>query len=93
MQTVVFESKLLPDGHLYCPEEFLQKKNVRFKVVVTLGETYPEAADRDLAQAAIHDVSEDFLTSEELRYYLNLQNWELIGGCSDFVPNRQADRT
>jgi hypothetical protein len=73
MQTVVFESKLLPDGHLYCPEEFVQNKNIRFKVVVTLGETYPEAADRDLEQSAIHDVSDDFLTAEELSYYLNLK--------------------
>jgi len=75
MQTVVFESKLLPDGHLYCPEEFVQKKNVRFKVVVTLGETYPEAADRDIEQSAINDVSDDFLTAEELRYYLNQKQY------------------
>lgn len=73
MQTVVFESKLLPDGHLYCPEEFAQKKNVRFKVVVTLGEPYPEAADRDIEQSAIHGLSDDFLTGEELNYYLNLK--------------------
>ena len=73
MQTVVFESKLLPDGHLYCPEEFVQKKNVRFKVVVTLGEPYSEAADHDIEQSTIHDVSDDFLTAEELRYYLNLR--------------------
>ncbi len=26
MKKMVFESKLLPDGHLYCPDEFSHKK-------------------------------------------------------------------
>ncbi|MBF0103359.1 MAG: hypothetical protein HQK77_20860 [Desulfobacterales bacterium] len=34
MNTASFESKLLPDGHLYCPKEFSQKKNAFFKVIV-----------------------------------------------------------
>jgi predicted transcriptional regulator len=32
---LVFDSKLLPDGHLYCPEELADKKNLHFKVVAT----------------------------------------------------------
>lgn len=28
----VFDSKLLPDGHLFCPKEFADKKNLQFKV-------------------------------------------------------------
>lgn len=72
MQTVVFESKLLPDGHLYCPEEFSQK-SARFKVIVTFTETHLEASDRDVEQAALHDVSDDFLNDEELHYYLSLK--------------------
>ena len=35
MKKLVFESKLLPDGHLYCPKELAHKKNAYFKVVVT----------------------------------------------------------
>jgi hypothetical protein len=32
---LVFDSKLLPDGHLFCPEDFVAKKNLRFQVIVT----------------------------------------------------------
>lgn len=73
METVVFESRLLPDGHLYCPEEFVKNKNIRFKVVVTFEKIYPEATDRDIERTAIHDVSDEFLTDEEVSYYLNLK--------------------
>ena len=27
MQKLIFESNLLPDGHLYCPDEIASKKN------------------------------------------------------------------
>jgi hypothetical protein len=73
METVVFESRLLPDGHLYCPEEFVKNKNIRFKVVVIFEKIYPEATDRDIEQAAIHDVSDESLSDEEINYYLNLK--------------------
>jgi hypothetical protein len=73
MQNVVFESKLLPDGHLYCPEEFLNKKNVRFKVMVTFSEIHVEASDREIEQSAVRDISDEFLTDEEINYYLNLK--------------------
>ena len=31
------------------------------------------ASDRDIELASVQDVSEEFLTEEELRYYLNLE--------------------
>jgi hypothetical protein len=37
MNKAVFKTRLLPDGHLYCPEEFAKKKNALFKVVVPGG--------------------------------------------------------
>jgi len=73
METVVFESRLLPDGHLYCPEKFVKNKNIRFKVVVIFEKTYLEATDRDIERTAVHDVSDEFLTDEEINYYLNLK--------------------
>lgn len=72
MQKLIFESSLLPDGHLYCPDKIARKKNAHFKVIVTFEET--EATESELESSAIHDISEDFLTEEELKYYLNLKN-------------------
>ncbi len=74
MQKLIFESKLLPDGHLYCPDEVASKKNAHFKVIATFDETEIEASESELESSAIHDTSVDFLTEEELKYYLNLQN-------------------
>ena len=74
MKKLVFESKLLPDGHLYCPEELAHKENARFKVVVTFEESVFEASEYDIELSAINDVSEDFLSEEELSYYLNLKD-------------------
>ena len=34
MNKITFKSKLLPDGHLYCPKEFSKNKNAKFKVIV-----------------------------------------------------------
>lgn len=73
MGKVVFESKLLPDGHLYCPEKLAQKKNTHFKVIATFDGNYLEANDLDVELSALNDVSEDFLSEEELSYYLKLK--------------------
>ena len=73
MNSLAFESKLLPDGHLYCPKEFADKKNVRFQVIVTFGEKKIEASDHEIELSAITDISNDFLSQEELNYYLNLE--------------------
>jgi hypothetical protein len=72
MKTLVFDSHLLPDGHLSCPKEFVRKKNVQFKVLVVFEETERQASDRDLEQAAIQDTGDEFLSQNELDYYLSL---------------------
>ena len=66
MNMVSFDSKLLPEGNLYCPKEFTKKKNVHFKVIVVFDES-------DIELSAIKDNSIDFLSREELDYYLNLE--------------------
>lgn len=71
MTEIVFDTKLLPDGHLSCPEEFAEKKNVQFKVIVIF-ETANQSTEQDFELSAVQDVSEDFLSEEELNYYLNL---------------------
>ena len=74
MKKMVFESKLLPDGHLYCPDEVAQKKNVHFQVIVTFKEAELEVSEHEVELSAIQDASEDFLSEEELNYYLNLKD-------------------
>lgn len=73
MKKIVFESKLLPDGHLYCPHELVEKKDAQFKVIVTFKENVYEATEQEVELSAIHDTSEDFLSEDELKYYLNLK--------------------
>ncbi|OQX21165.1 MAG: hypothetical protein BWK80_34205 [Desulfobacteraceae bacterium IS3] len=70
MNTLTFESRLLPDGHLYCPKEFSHKKNALFKVLVI---SEDKASDTDIELSAISDNSENFLSEEEVRYYLDLE--------------------
>ena len=72
MNMIIFDTQLLPDGHLYCPEEFAHKKNVQFKVIVLFEESELEASSQDLEQASIEDKSDDFLSQEELNYYLTM---------------------
>ncbi|VAX35712.1 hypothetical protein MNBD_UNCLBAC01-513 [hydrothermal vent metagenome] len=73
MKKIIFETDLLPDGHLYCPPEFLGKKNLHFDVIVSFEEQEKKALDEDIERAALNDVSEDFLSKEELEYYFNLE--------------------
>ncbi len=70
MNKAVFESKLLPNGHLYCPEEFVNKKNALFKVIVTFEDT---GIEHETELSAVNDISDDFLSKEELDYYFNLE--------------------
>ncbi len=72
--SLIFDSQLLPDGHLSCPKEFVHKKNVQFKVLVMFKESEREATDQEIEQAAIQDTSEDFLSQEELTYYMSLED-------------------
>ncbi len=72
MQEAVFDSRLLNDGHLYCPKEFA-KPEAKFKVIVTLPDKEVEdASESDIEMAAAADNSDDFLSLEELEYYLSL---------------------
>ncbi len=74
MKKLVFESRLLPDGHLYCPEELAHEENAIFKVVVTFRKTNFDASDHEIESASVNDISEDFLTKEDVNYYLNLKD-------------------
>jgi len=74
MNTLVFDSQLLSDGHLSCPEYFIHKKNVQFKVLVIFEETEQEASDRDVEQATIKDMGDEFLSQHELDYYMALED-------------------
>ena len=74
INTLVFDSQLLPDGHLTCPQEFAHKRNIQFKVLVIFEEPEREATDYDLERAAIQDTSDDILSDEELHYYLSLED-------------------
>jgi hypothetical protein len=69
MQEVMFDSQLLKDGHLYCPKEYATPK-ARFKVIVSLpGEN---ATDSEIEMASVVDHSDEFLSDQELEYYMNL---------------------
>lgn len=73
MKKMVFESKVLPDGHLYCPDELAREKNAHFKVIVTSDNAAVEASEHEVELASISDITEDFLSDEELNYYLSLK--------------------
>ena len=69
MQELVFESRLLESGHLYCPKEFATNR-AKFKVIVSFPEDPVTESDMELA--AIVDNSDDFLSPKEIDYYLQL---------------------
>ena len=71
MNIQTFESRLLPDGHLYCPEEFIKTKSAHFKVIVIFEDSDVEASENDIELSNIMDTSHDVLSEEELNYYLN----------------------
>jgi len=73
MNTAIFDSQLLPDGHLYCPKEFAHKENAAFKVIVTFDDKLIETSEQDIELSAIHDNSIDLLSNEELSYYFNTE--------------------
>lgn len=71
---MIFESKLLPDGHLHCPREIAKNENAHFKVIVTFEENEYEALENEIELSAVHDISEDFLSKEEINCYLKLKD-------------------
>ncbi|RKZ88394.1 MAG: hypothetical protein DRR19_12585 [Candidatus Parabeggiatoa sp. nov. 1] len=74
MSLITFESKLLPEGYLYCPKEFAKSTNARFLVYVVFEDIDTEATDHEVEMSALSDISNDFISQEELDYYLNLEN-------------------
>lgn len=74
MHKIEFDSKMLPDGHLYIPKEFMKYKNSKIKVIITVQDDYNIANDKDIEASSVSDISEDFLSEKELDYYLNLKN-------------------
>jgi len=46
MKTATFDTTLLPDGHLDCPEEYAHRERARFRVVVTYEEPETAAGDK-----------------------------------------------
>ena len=73
MNTVTFESRLLPDGHLYCPKKYAYGKKARFKVMVVFEDSEMEASDHEIEISSIKDISYGFLSQKELSYYLTLE--------------------
>lgn len=71
MRESVFNSKLLEDGHLYCPKKFAVK-DAKFKVIVSIPQD--NASDSEIEMASTIDTPDDFLTEEEIKYYLQLKD-------------------
>ena len=69
MHEVIFESQLLKDGHLYCPKEYAIPK-ASFKVIVSLPDEI--ATDSEIELASVVDQSDEFLSQEEVNYYMSL---------------------
>lgn len=69
MHEVVFDSQLLQDGHLYCPQEYANPR-ARFKVIVSLPDE--SATDTEIELVSVVDHADDFLSKEEVDYYLSL---------------------
>ena len=69
MYEIIFNSKLMEGGTLFCPKEY-SFKEADYKVIVKLPEK--DASDIDIETSAMADNSEEFLTNEEIKYYMNL---------------------
>jgi len=68
---VIFDTKLLNNGHLYCPKEFNNKK-AKYKVIVIFQDDKNDF-DEDIEMSAVKDCEDiDFLDDTELKYYLDL---------------------
>lgn len=70
MYELTFNSELSENGTLTCPKEFLFK-NASYKVIVNINDYDKDTLD--IEHSAIFDNSIDFLSKEEVNYYLNLE--------------------
>ncbi len=67
MSVLVFDTKLTENGMLFCPKEYsfnIVINNVIVKI--------DDEESIDIENSAIMDNSSDFLTEEEVNYYINL---------------------
>jgi hypothetical protein len=71
MNEITFDSRLVEDGHLYCPEKYLLK-DAKYKVTVYLPEKDTE--DTEIDRISVLDDSEEYLSPEEINYYMNLKD-------------------
>jgi hypothetical protein len=67
MSVLVFDTKLTENGMLFCPKEY-SFKNAINNVIVKID----DEESIDIENSAIMDNSSDFLTEEEVNYYINL---------------------
>ena len=72
MPKTIFESKLLDDGHLYCPEEFA-KAEARYEVIVTLPFLDGEEGDNETALLSEEALAKDWSRKEEDEAWSHLQ--------------------
>lgn len=67
MQTVEFVSKLLPDGHLFCPQNVVRQLRVQKETQIRVVITSPERAmDRRSIVARTFGAFRDVPTSSDL---------------------------
>jgi DNA/RNA endonuclease G (NUC1) len=71
MHDVIFESQLLKGGYLYCPKEYAVPK-AKYKVIAS----FPDetAVDSEIEMASVVDQSGEFISQEELNYYMRLDD-------------------
>lgn len=69
MTEIVFNTTLWKDGYLFCPKEFLFNE-AEYKVIVSLPQN--NASSMVIELAAAKDNCREFLTKEELDYYMTL---------------------
>lgn len=69
MKEIIFNTKISKDGFLICPKEFLFD-GAEYKVIVSLPSKI--ASSKDIEVTAVSDNSVEYLTKEEVNYYLTL---------------------
>jgi len=71
MHNVIFESQLLKGGYLYCPKEYAVPQ-AKYKVIASLPDEI--AADSEIEMASVVDQPGEFISQEELNYYMSLED-------------------
>jgi|GEM_PF-4104998 len=69
MTEIIFNTNLSKDGYLLCPKEYLFKE-AEYKVIVSFPQKL--ATDDEIEATAVSDNIEEYLTKEEINYYMRL---------------------